>query len=332
MATIGTTVTLLDMAKRKDPGGKIAKVVELLSQKNEILEDMRWMPGNLETGHKSTIRTGLPAATWRKMNYGVASSKSVTAQVTDTCGMLEAYATVDKALADLNDNTSEFRLSEDASFLEAMNQEMAKTLFYGNTDVNPERFMGLSPRFAASSTDPTQIGYNVIKGGGSGNTNTSIWLVVWGDNTAHGIVPKGSQAGFQHKDLGEQTVYDASNNPFQAYRTHYKWDSGLVVKDWRYIVRVCNVDVAALTKGAATGDDIIDLMTQALERAWDLTSGTPVFYANRTIRSFLRRQTVNKVAQSTLSMEEVAGKRVIMFGEAPVRRVDQILSTEATLS
>jgi hypothetical protein len=27
-----------------------------------------------------------------------------------------------------------------------MNQTMASTLFYGNTDVNPERFMGLAPR------------------------------------------------------------------------------------------------------------------------------------------------------------------------------------------
>jgi hypothetical protein len=49
-----------------------------------------------------------------QLNYGVASSKSRTAQVTDSCGMLEAYAEIDKALADLNGNSAAFRLSETA--------------------------------------------------------------------------------------------------------------------------------------------------------------------------------------------------------------------------
>ena len=50
-------------------------------------------------------------------------------QVTDSIGMLETYAEVDKSLADLNGNTDEFRLSEDRAFIEAMNQAMAQTLF-----------------------------------------------------------------------------------------------------------------------------------------------------------------------------------------------------------
>lgn len=332
MATIGTAVTLQDMARRLDPNGKVDKIVELLGQTNEILQDMLWLPGNLETGHKTTIRTGLPTATWRMLNYGVQPSKSSTAQVTDTCGMLEAYAEVDKALADLNGNTAEFRLSEDRAFLEAMNVEMAKTLFYGNTQINPERFFGLAPRFAASSTDTSLIGSNVLKGGGSGSTNTSIWLLVWGENTMHGIVPKASKAGIQHKDLGEVTLEDANKGKYQGYRTHYKWDCGMTVRDWRYAVRIANVDVAALTKNAASGADLIDLMAQAQELIPNFGMGKAAFYCNRTIRSFLRRQIANKVANSTLSMETVGGKPVMVFGEVPVRRVDQILSTEATIS
>jgi hypothetical protein len=333
MSTIGqTAVTLQDFAKRVDCDGKVDKIVEIISLQNEILDDMLWMEGNLPTGHKTTVRTGLPGATWRQLNYGVQPTKSSTAQVTDTCGMLEAYAEVDKALADLNGNSSEFRLSEDKAFLEGMNQEMAKTLFYGNTAVNPERFMGLAPRFLASGVDPLASGFNVIKGGGSGSTNTSIWLVVWGDNTVHGIVPKGSKAGFQHEDKGQQTILDAAGGRFEGYRTHYKWDCGLTVRDWRYVVRIANVDVAALTKNAATGDDIVDLMTQALEKIPNLAAGRAAFYCNRTIRSFLRRQVVSKVASSTLSMDSVAGKKVVTLGEVPVRRVDQLLNTEATVS
>lgn len=67
---------------------------------------MPFVEGNLPTGHKTTIRSGLPSATWRLLNYGVQPSKSTTVQVTDSVGMLETYAEVDKSLADLNGNTA----------------------------------------------------------------------------------------------------------------------------------------------------------------------------------------------------------------------------------
>ena len=137
--------TLLDLAKRTDPDGSIATIVELLNQNNEILDDMTWVEGNLPTGHRTTVRTGLPAPTWRKLYGGVQPTKSTTAQVTDNTGMLEAYAEVDKALADLNGNTASFRLSEDMAHIEGMSQEMADTLIYGNEGSEPEAFTGLSP-------------------------------------------------------------------------------------------------------------------------------------------------------------------------------------------
>ena len=334
MATLGqTALTLADWGKRLDDGGKVAKIVELLNAKNEIIDDMLWIEGNLPTGHKTTVRTGLPSATWRMLNYGVVPSKSRTAQVTDSCGMLEAYAEVDKALADLNGNTDEFRLSEDKAFIEAMNQDFASTLFYGSTQTNPERFTGLTARYSTSNNANAETANNVLVGGSATNSvNTSVWLVVWGDTTMSGIFPKGSKAGLGVKDLGEHTLFDANGGRYQGYRTHFKWDCGFTLRDWRYAVRICNIDVATLTKDASAGSDLIDLMTQALEGVFDLTSGTPVFYVNRKIRSFLRRQIVNKTAHSTLSYDNVAGKRVMTFGEVPVRRVDALLNTEALVS
>lgn len=330
MATLGDlNPTLSDVAKRLDADGKIDTIVELLNETNEILEDMTFMEGNLPTGHRSTIRSGLPSATWRKLNYGVQPSKSRTVTVQDNCGMLEAYAEVDKMLADLNGNTAAFRLSEDRAFLESMNQTMADTLFYGDTTTDPEKFMGLDARYNSLSAEN---GGNIVAGGGSGADNHSIWLVVWGPNTVFGIYPKGSKAGFQHRDLGEVTLEDDAGGKYQGYRTHYKWDIGLVVKDWRYIVRIANIDDSALTKNASSGADLVDLMTQAIELIPNMGMGRPVFYCNRTIRSFLRRQIKNS-NNVNISMDEVAGKKVVAFDGIPVRRVDALLDgTEATIS
>ena len=72
MATLSTIhPTLMDVAKRLDPDGKVDTIVEILSETNEVLEDMVWMEGNLPTGHRTTIRSGLPTPTWRKLYGGV---------------------------------------------------------------------------------------------------------------------------------------------------------------------------------------------------------------------------------------------------------------------
>ena len=329
----GSWPTLMDFAQRSDDDGKIADVVEILNETNEILDDMPFVEGNLPTGHKTTIRSGLPTPTWRKLNYGVQPDKGQTVQVTDTTGMLEAYAEVDKALADLNGNAPAWRLSEERGFIEGMAQEMAATTFYGDTDTDPEKFMGLTPRFNDLSAD---TGANVIdaKGSGSGSDNASIWLIGFSERTVHGIFPKGSNAGIQMQDKGQVTIEDVDGNGgrMEAYRSHYRWDSGLTVRDWRYIVRIANIDISELNADISSNSaDLFDLMAQALERIYSLQGVRPVFYCNRTIRSMLRRQAMNQT-NVRYGMEQVGGRMVSYVDEVPVRRVDQLLNTEATVS
>jgi hypothetical protein len=332
MATLSAIhPTLLDLTKRLDPNGKIDAIAEILAQTNEILDDMVWLEGNLPTGHRTTVRTGLPAPTWRKLYGGVQPTKSTTVQVTDSCVMLDAYAEVDKALADLNGNTAAFRLSEERAHIEGINQEFAQTVFYGNEGTAPEEFTGFAPRFNSLSADNAE---NIITGGLADTDNNSIWLVVSGPNTVHGIYPKGSKAGLSMEEEGQVTIesIDGAGGRMEAYRTHYRWDCGLTVRDWRYIVRIANIELSALTKNAASGADIIDLMAQAEEKIPSLSMGRPVFYMSRTLKSYLRRQIANKVAASTLTMEQVAGKHIVTFDGIPVRRCDALAGNEALVS
>lgn len=321
--------TLLDVTNAMDPDGSIAVVAEILNETNEILDDMVWIEGNLPTGHVTTARGGIPRATWRKLYGGVKGSKSARVRVTDTCGMLETYAKIDKSLADLNGNAAAYRASEDRSFIEGMSQDMAETLFRGDTGLNPERFMGMNPRFNSLSAENAD---NIVQGGGNGSDNASIWLVGWGPNTVHGIYPKGSQAGLQQRDLGEDTaVADDGSGEYQIYRTHYKWDCGLTVRDWRYVVRIANIDRSALTNDASSGANLPDLMFEATERVPSLQGVKFAFYMDRTVRTKLRQQVAAGVANSTLTTDILGGKRVVAFDEIPVRRVDALLIDEATV-
>lgn len=331
MATLSSTaLTLADWAKRMDPNGRVPIIAELLSQSNEILEDALFVQGNLPTGMRVIIRTGLPTVYWRSLNQGIPNSKSTTAQVDESCGILEARSEVDKDLASLNDNLAEFRLSEDKPFIEAMNQTQAGTMFYGNPGTDPRQYLGLAPRYGAISGAGNA--QNILDAGGTSTNNTSIWLVVWGDNTVFCTFPKGSKAGLIHEDLGVQTVFNADGTRMQAYATRYQWQNGLVVKDWRYVVRICNINTANLVANTAAAD-LISLMSRALDRIYGWGVGKAAFYMNRTVYSILRLQALQK-SNYVLSVE----KGLSQFGTpmswtsfmgVPLRRVDQILNTEA---
>jgi len=334
MATLGNTVlTLTDWAKRLDPDGKTSMIVEILSQTNEILEDMMMKEGNLPTGEQVTIRTGLPDVFYRLINAGVPKSKSTTAQITEPTSILEARSEVDVDEAKLNGNTNEYRLSESEAFLEAMNQRQADTMIYGS-NANPEEYVGLANRYNDLSAPN---GQNILDAGGTGSDNSSIWLVGWGQRTVHGIFPKGSNVGLDHEDLGIQDAFDSNNDRFRAYMDRYVWKHGLVVKDWRYAVRIANIDISDLVGLTGTQDptastSITKLMSRAIDRMPSLNNISPAFYANRTVLSHLRVLAQER-SNNVLSIEpgfNQFGENIftLRFLGIPVRLVDRLTETE----
>lgn len=331
MATFGNVLSIMDWAKRTDGTGKTASIVEMLSQVNEILMDMLFIEGNLPTGNRSVLRTSLPTVENRILNQGVTPSKSTTVQVDDNCATLEAWSEVDCKLAGLGGDVSGFRLSEAQSFVESMSQEMASQLFYSSTSVNPEAINGLSTRYSSSTGTN---GSNVLKAGSADTDNSSIWLIVWG-NGIHGMFPKGSQAGLKHEDLGEETAETSASvggTRLRVYRDKFSWDYGLVVKDWRNAVRICNIDISNLV-GKSSAPDLFDYMIKATHRIPNLSAGKAAFYMNRSCLQSLDIQSRDDVQTGgQLGYENVDGKPVLSFRGIPIRKVDALLENETAVS
>lgn len=332
MAIVGQKFTdIADVLKRTDPDNQIAAIIELMTETNQLMEDAVFMEGNLPTGHRHTIRTGLPSGTWRKMYQGVQPTKSTTAQVDDTIGQLEAYSVVDAALASLNGNESAYRMSEAVSFLEGMGQDFAETMIYGNTDINPERFMGLAPRYSGISTDPKQIGYNVIDGGGTGSDNTSLWFVTWGERHTSCIYPKGSMAGLQRTDKGQVTQQLADGSKFEALEEHFCHRVGLAVSDWRNNVRVANLSNADMQAGSV---ELEMLMIEAYGRlkrplAFDASRTENTYiYCNEQVWTALNKRALQRNS-SCLSIDTWNGRPQLNFWGIPIKKHDAIINTEA---
>lgn len=349
--------TLIDVAKSFDPQGKVAVVAELLNQSNEIIQYMNFIEGNLPTGHKGVVRAGLPTVTLRRFYKGVAPSQSGRDTIEDVCAMQEGRNELDKDLADLNGNSAAFRMSEGLSFIEAMNQMFAQQMIYGNTASNKDSVLGLAPRYNAISGQTN--GQNILSAGGTGNATTSVWLVVWGENTVTGIYPKGSKGGLVQEDLGVIDAFDSSHNRFRAYAELYQWKYGLHVKDWRYAVRIANISVADLiaqtgtqapgVPGTVTATWLPNLMMRAFARIPSMGMGNATFLANRTVKEMLSVGAMNKTVYG-LTMEDagnqfgkvapgsvagtgtgIRGGQLKFFG-TPILTVDSILATESAIS
>lgn len=339
MPTLSTgQLTLADYSKRVGPDGKVDPVAELLSQQNEILEDIVFKEANQPTSHVVAVRTGLPAVYWRQYNAGVPSSKSTTAQITEPCAMMEARSHIDAKLLQLNGNSAAFRLSEESAFIEAMGQEMTAKIFNGNVGADAKTFSGLATRYSSTTAGN---GNNVILAGGAGSDNASMYLVVWGEQTVFGTFPKGSRAGLVNRDLGEESVQDGSGNWYQAARSLFQWDAGLVVKDWRYVVRIANIDVSDWvgvtgSQSATSATNLIKLMMRAIARIPNFNMGRAAFYTNRSIQEGLMIQALEK-SNNALGITQALtqfGQNMnqLTFMGVPVRKVDGLGIAESLVS
>jgi hypothetical protein len=333
MSTLGASYpTLLEVSKLFGVDGKPLAIADMLSQHNELLDDIPWFEANDRSGHRVGVETGLPEAVYRKLNGGILPSKGTSTDVIEAMASLTSLGKVDKLLADLSGNVDVFRLRKNLRHMEAMRQKFLATLFYGDSTINPEQFLGLAGRFYDIGAGAPVSSRQIIDAGGTGTDNMSIWLVKWGPGGVYGIYPKGSRVGLVHDDYGVElcTAPDGTGE-LPMYRDWFVWNHGIAVEDWRNVVRIANIDSSDLTKNAASGADLIDLMVQAEELIdGEGDDSRLVWYVPGRIRSFLRRQMLNK-SNVYLTNETIAGRRVTAFNGKPLRKVDRLLQTEARI-
>lgn len=336
MATIASGVpTLLDVLGEVAPDGSQFDTAEVLTQHNPILEDMTWMQGNLITGHRDSARTFLPTPSFRQLNAGVPITKGATSQFEEGCALIEDFSQVDRELALLSGNVAGYRLKQAAPHMIGMAHFMATNLFYGNANINPIGFTGLAPRYFTGDKAITPTAEYVLDAGGTGTGLRSVYLVGWSHDTVTGIYPKNSIAGLHHEDAtnasGSGTegvpaaavLTDGDGNNYMGYRDHWTWRCGLFLKDYRYVVRIANIDLDTIAKDKTAGADLQDLFVQALEQIETQNGVNLCFYVPREIQSYLRRQILND-KNAYLTWDEAGGRKVMRFSEAMVKRTDAL--------
>lgn len=320
-------------------------IAEMLSQAIALTKDLYVTESSEMFGHEFAFRSSIPGGYWRSINQGVPYSKSTTGKSRIGMGVLEDYSQVDRLLAEGSGNAERFRETEDGAFLEGMGQTIEQTAWYGNTNVVQAQFMGLASFYNTVSTSNAQNAANVIDGGGTGNSNTSIWLVCHGARTFHGVYPRGTKAGLHMEDKSDTTpAFDSLGNRFEAYTSWFRQMLGVVPIDWRYTARIANIDVTNAGLAGPNALDIFATLRQLMLLPPTLTAGSsgitevdapdepapgirPVLYVNRTGRHWMDVQAMRD-RNVLLSINDYAGKPVDGVNQIPLRISDQLLTTE----
>ena len=325
MAVLSLTDQLTSLEVAKRTGGisdDSRRIIEELTEYNELLLDAPLVEANEGTTHSTLVRTAIPHGQHRGYNQGVGKASSQTKTIKDVISNIEIYSQVDKQMVDESAHPQDVLMSEQVAFLEGLAQDMADDLIYGNHEADERETNGFATRYHSLSQTK-----NVLSLGGTGNALTSIYLIKWARDKAHLIYPKGSKnAGVEYNFLGEKTVSDGNGGEYQAYRAHYRVARGLAVRNSMSVIRLCNIDLTA----NGIGDKIAEYVVKNIGKL-ARGGGTVSIACNAEVKGILN-WAANQKSNVIYPATDPWGNSVLKIGEGRIRECPSILLTESAIS
>lgn len=324
--------TLVDVARQTGPDGKPAKIAQVLEQKNDIFLDAPMYPSNQSMSSLTTLAASEPSGEWIGLNEGGSVEKPTTEQIVDGCGMLESWSEVECKVAELSGDVARYLENKDKAFIGGLGKSVTNALMYNSIFTgNTKAFHGIMPRYNSTTTGrgKDQI-IKVMPDGTSVTDNMSIVLVKWGEDSVYMQYPKDLPSGLQYDFKGKVTKELANNKLMDVYRGKYDMYTGLVVVDYRCIVRACNISLAAVL--SSDPPNIIKTMSDMLDYLPDADGAC--FYMEKTLISHLRWAMLNRHNTPVTVDDWMRDGRKLRSGRLsfmghPIGRVDQMSKAEA---
>ena len=297
-------------------------VVHTILDVQPLFDQAPMLAANNGTNNLTQVITEYPELQSRGYNEGTDPGKMAQNVRTDTCGMFAGYSVIDAKMLAQNGNSATWRAKQENAFIRGYTHGMARRLFQDSSKKDVKSFDGFQVRY-------NKIGDQVIDFGGTGDSLTDIWLVNWDPALVHLIHPNKGLAGLQTFDRGEQDVYDKNGKRFRGVITDFEWDMGLAIEDPAQVIRIANVDIAALSD-YATAPSIINKLIEALERLPEGAGSNAAFYMGQTVRGALRLQ-INNHPNVQLTQETIAGRLVSAFDGVPIHKMpNSVIGSYAT--
>ena len=325
MATLDTSTefTLFDLMKGHDPNGQIARIVNIMWTMGDMIKDGKWYEANDFTTHQVTQSLTEAAGTFGIIGEGVAYAAPKTKQIVEGIAMLETYSRIDERLLRRMRDPEQFRAQRNEAILRGLAKTFNTTVLYSSKAADPEKIDGFLPRFPTLAT-LTAAPSGKSAGGAAAGAVTSAYVIKWGQDGVYFIYPRGGKNAIFEEDLGRQLVSPTATTAYTAVVSHFGINFGLVIADPRCYQRVCNI----MPTGAANifnEDDLIEV----IENMPDLDNA--VIYVPKAVKVQMNIALKNKT-NVNYTVENAWGVPTLHFQGVPVRRLDQIVITEAVMA
>jgi hypothetical protein len=241
------SLTLLDIAKLNSGVG-----FNIIEENILLAPELRLIPMETITGTeiRLTVRTDLPSVAFRRLNEGTPRSKSKYEERIFQCADLSHQVAVDKAIVDKAIDKGRVLENHMSGAVEAAFRHSAKQWYYGTSN-DAKGFPGLIAQMLADSD------HEVDATGAS--AKSSVWFVRIARETLQFIGGNGSTITMA-EEWKDETVYDASGNPYQALTNWLNGAIGCRLANKHSVVRIKNL-------GTAAGKTLTDtLMYSAYEK------------------------------------------------------------------
>lgn len=312
---------------------KLIAIVEALSQKLTLVDDLLWKPATDTWSHTTTRRIYEPQGSERIINLGATVTSSQTQKYTEYMCVIEDWSEIDELIVEASKDPRRFRAGEDLAHLNGLRKRLSQRFFYGDRS-DGKQINGITLR---SDYNNTTSGYVYDNSGGNSSVNqtkSSIYIVCHGGDALHMVHGPDGQIGIKQEDKRKVTLIEgATNNQRRdVYRTKFNLKFGLVIRDPRAVRRICNISMEANPDGInefpINEDYLIDAVNDLL--AFNGAEGA-IIYCHPQVSAQLWKRGKDK-GNVWWNTNTPFGKPLMQLWNIPIHLDEQILVTEAQVT
>lgn len=324
-----TTMNWVDLMKTIDPSGQMAEIINPTVENNSILKHAQWMMANNGTTHQGTRVSTLPSSSDKVLGLGTAPSAGSHVNFVEDTKVRETWIQIEDQLLQKHPNPEAYMRQQGALALQGLTQDMVQDILYGNKSTSNTNINGLAIRYPSLNSN-RQTGKVVSAGGSASNVQSSAWLIKWGEDGVYFIYPQDMpNGGIQTDTFPAENIRDSNGKIMRVYPMRIRVGFGLVVKNPRYIARLCNMD-ATSASSANFATNVENNLITILNDMPNEGSGA-VLYANNFVKSAFDIRAKDK-GNVWYDGADAWGHRVTKFLDTPIYKLERLIATEAVVS
>lgn len=338
---MGSSMSLHQLKVRENPDGTVADMVDVISTDNEgFFNDATWIISNNGTYHEATRVASKPSGSVRNFNEGYSIAAGVAEKVTEPTEKLGSISQIDQGLVEEAEDPVKFRMDEETLFLSGIMETHISHFFDSSRGTSPKQINGINSRADYNTLSSAQV-FDNADGAASATANkTSLYVIQWGPKMVNMLAPRsgrknGGSFPINRISYPARLIADPldATKKYPAYETLFEINFGIFIHDPRMIFRQCNISTTNID-----GTDDFSWDEKYLIRIFNqLRNGGrgAAIYVNRTLASQLMERANDKGnANWTATMEGEGpfAKPVVRFWGIPVRVIDAITNTQATVT